>query len=102
MTEYTVDACCADGSGDRQPLQLKVLRTSVGPADGASQDGGDSGEVVVTKDALLIRCGDSRILQVSLFRLLRPAVPCLSSVTAAIFCSCTWSCCYNRSGVLYA
>ena len=57
--------CCADGSGKRQPLQLKLLRTAVGSADGAWPDAADPREVLTTKDALLLRCGDGRTLEVS-------------------------------------
>lgn len=80
--------CCADGSSERQKLQLKLLRTAVGQADGRGQAGGDPREVMPTKDALLLRCGDGRILQVGLFRLLHPAAPTLVSTIAAISRSC--------------
>lgn len=50
------------GGGGGEAVELKIVRTRVG--EPAAWRGGSEREVAVTRDALLIRCGDGSVLEV--------------------------------------
>ena len=60
-----VDGSTTSSSGESggEAVELKIVRTRVGQP--SSWRGGSEREVAATKDALLIRCGDGSVLEVS-------------------------------------